>query len=466
MRRLRSQATRARKIQNPLLEGLKAPHPRNFPSALLLTPLALVLLAVLGGFFMGGESTVTQPQSQAQKVRTAPLPLRLDSDEQAGATESPALPGPEPLSITVRRGDSMSHIFERAGIGPGLLHQLAYESAHGKHFRKILPGKTFLFHFDENNSVTRIIYEVSPLEYYEAIAGARGFTTSHHLRTPDIYTTLRHGEIHSSFYLDGLRAGLNDNQIMELASIFGWDIDFALEIRAGDQFSVLYEEKFLGGEYLGTGRILAAEFINRGKSIRALRYEDQSGKASYYTPEGLSMRKVFLRTPLDVFRISSHFNLKRKHPILNTIRAHKGTDYAAPRGTPIKAAGDGKVVFAGRNGGYGNMVKISHGQTYETRYGHLRGFATGIRAGKRVRQGQIIGYVGSTGLATGPHLHYEFYVNGSVRNPVTVKLPNGKPISASELPLFKASTAPMLTMLDVRSSNYVALDDTRDANDS
>jgi len=183
------------------------------------------------------------------------------------------------------------------------------------------------------------------------------------------------------------------------------------------------------------------------------RYEDSDGRVQYYTPEGRTMRKAFLRTPIDFARISSHFNLRRKHPVLNKIRAHKGTDYAASHGTPIKAAGDGKVVFAGRKGGYGNVVIIQHGQTYKTLYAHISKFRKGIRSGKRVKQGQTIAYVGSTGLATGPHLHYEFYVNGAVRNPVTVKLPNARPIAKSELARFTANIQPLIAQLNTQDSD-------------
>jgi len=358
--------------------------------------------------------------------------------------------------IKVKNGDSMSLVFQRAGLGASVVHKLAYQSEHGQAFSNILPGKFFQFLFHKDGSLYKVVYSLSELERYEATYDGSIFETDQIILTPEIYTNIRSGVIENSLFLDGSSAGLTDNQIMELANIFGWDIDFALEIRKGDRFSVLFEERYLNGEYLGTGRILAAEFVNRNKPIKAVRYEDQNGQASFYTPEGLSMRKAFLRTPLDVFRISSHFNLNRRHPVLNRIRAHKGTDYAAPTGTPVRAAGDGKITFAGVNGGYGNMLKITHRQNYETRYAHLNSFASGIRNGKWVTQGQIIGYVGSTGLATGPHLHYEFYKNGAVRNPVTVTLPNGSPIDSSELENFKLTTSPLLAQLASSAESYLA----------
>ncbi len=190
---------------------------------------------------------------------------------------------------------------------------------------------------------------------------------------------------------------------MELAGIFGGVIDFLLDTRQGDTFNLMYEEKYLDGEYIGNGRILAAQFTNQDETFTAVRYVNRAGKSDFYNTEGESMRKAFLRNPVDFTRISSSFNLRRKHPILNTIRAHKGTDYAAPRGTPVVATGDGRVTFAGRNGSFGKLVVIQHGERFQTKYAHLNGYANGIKKGKRIKQGQIIGYVGSTGGATGPH---------------------------------------------------------------
>lgn len=466
MRRPRAQATRATEPNDPFFRGFKAPAPLHFG-------IGAALFLVIAAFVMPSNANKLPQETALQAQQAKPGGLKL---EALTLNLAPPIATPEqaiqaslkiePLSIKVKDGDSMSLVFERAGLGPAVVHRLAYESDLGKEFSKVLPGKTFHFYFDESKALQKVVYEISRLESFEAVPNESKFDTLHRVLEPELFTSIKSGEIKSSFYLDGLNAGLNDNLVMELANIFGWDIDFALEIRQGDQFTVVFEEKYLNGEYLGTGRILAAEFINQGKPIQAVRYEDKAGKTSYYTPEGLSMRKAFLRTPLDIFRISSHFNLSRKHPVLNTIRAHKGTDYAASRGTPVKAAGDGKVEFAGRNGGYGNMVKISHGQTYETRYAHLNSFGSGVRQGKWVQQGQIIGYVGSTGLATGPHLHYEFYVNGAVRNPVTVQLPNGDPIDRSELENFQLQTKPLLAKLDVSKDNVIVQTSNKTSNDS
>ncbi|MBT8444630.1 MAG: peptidoglycan DD-metalloendopeptidase family protein [Gammaproteobacteria bacterium] len=255
------------------------------------------------------------------------------------------------------------------------------------------------------------------------------------------------GTIESSLFVAAAEAGISDRTIMNLAGIFAWDVDFMLDIRSGDQFTLVYEEIWKDGESVAEGDILAAEFVNQGDSFRAIRFEDDSGRVDYYTPEGNSVRKAFVRAPLSFSRISSNFNPKRRHPKLNTIRAHKGVDYAAPTGTPIKAAGDGKIIHRGRKGGYGNTVILQHGGNITTLYAHMSKFGRS-RVGSRVRQGQIIGYVGSTGLATGPHLHYEYRRNGVHLNPRTVKLPDAEPIKAEYLTEFEKAAKPLLQQLE------------------
>ena len=222
---------------------------------------------------------------------------------------------------------------------------------------------------------------------------------------------------------------------------------------------MLYEELYLDGERIGTGDILAAEFTNKGKIYQAVRYTDQQGHTDYYSPDGHSMRKTFLRSPVAFSRISSRFSTGRKHPILNRIRAHKGVDYAAARGTPVKATGNGKIILRGKKGGYGKTVVIKHGSNYSTLYAHLNSYARGLRNGSRVQQGKIIGYVGSTGLATGPHLHYEFLVNGVHRNPLTVKLPDAAPLPKKYRQDFKLATENLLAQLELAKTRTIALRD-------
>ncbi|MBS0367559.1 MAG: M23 family metallopeptidase [Proteobacteria bacterium] len=257
-----------------------------------------------------------------------------------------------------------------------------------------------------------------------------------------------HGVIDHSLFEAVAAAGANDQTALALADIFGYDIDFVLDVQPGDAFAVTYQEIWRDGAYVKDGPIQAAQFVNQGHEYRAVRYADPSGAAHYYTPDGRSLHKAFLRAPVDFTRVSSRFNSARHHPILNLIRAHKGTDYAAPIGTPVHAAGDGKVRFAGRMGGYGNVVQLEHAGHITTVYGHLSRFARGIRVGAHVDQGAVIAYVGMTGLATGPHLHYEYRINGVARNPQTVVLPGATPIEARWRADFLAKAAPLLATLD------------------
>lgn len=394
------------------------------------------------------------PSEQAEATRHSTIALELDlspTELTSDAPASPDLPIPHELTwaeFTVRSGDNLSLIFQRAGLSDRDVYEVINNKAAADSLKKIHPGQTLGFLIQPDGTLDQLRYTTSRLtqELYQRTE--QGFTETTIERQPDVITAFRHAEIKSSLFLAGQDAGMEPSLIMELANIFGWDIDFALDIRSGDNFSLVYQERFLDGDKLDNGAILAAEFVNQGKTFRAVRYTDAQGNSHFYTPEGDSMRKEFLRTPVDFARISSHFNLSRKHPVLHSIRAHKGTDYAASTGTPIRATGDGKVIHAGRKGGYGNAVVLQHGQTYRTLYAHMSKFAKGVRNGSRVRQGQIIGYVGSTGLATGPHLHYEFYVNGAVRNPVTVNLPKANAIASSERPRFHTQTSTALAELE------------------
>jgi len=281
--------------------------------------------------------------------------------------------------------------------------------------------------------------------------------TSELLHHPlDPIPVFKSGEITSSLFLAAEKSDIPESVIMELAGIFGWDIDFALDIRKGDQFALVYNELFKDGERIRHGRILSAEFINQGKQYKAVYYTDPKGESGYYSPDGKSMRKAFLRSPVKFSRISSRFTRKRWHPVLSKWRSHKGVDYAAARGTPIRASGDGKITFKGTKGGYGKSIFIQHGGKYTTVYAHMTRYARGSRKGKRIKQGQIIGYVGSTGLASGPHLHYEFRVNGVHRNPLTVKLPAAEPIDKAYRAHFKKETRTYLSMLSLMDEKKVA----------
>jgi len=378
-------------------------------------------------------------------------------DLPAQATDAPTPSPQEPWQkVTVKSGDSLAAIFDRLGISPQELHNLLAEEGATRNLRKIFPGETLRIITGPDHHLVKLKYPIDRLNTLKVVRGSDGFDVSTVTRTPEFRTRVASGKIDSSLFLAGSKAGLPDSMIMELASVFGWDIDFALDIRAGDRFTVLYQEMYLDGENIGNGTILAAEFINQGKRYQAIRYTDAGGNTEYYSPDGKSMRKKFLRTPVAFTRISSGFSLGRWHPILNKIRAHKGVDYAAPTGTPIKATGDGKIVFRGRKGGYGNVIIIKHGAKYSTLYGHMSKFRGGLAVGSRVKQGQVIGYVGMTGLATGPHLHYEFRINGVHRDPLRVKLPGADPLAAKYRSDFRHKAQALLAKLDLVRDVQVA----------
>ena len=265
------------------------------------------------------------------------------------------------------------------------------------------------------------------------------------------------GTIDGSLYASANRAGVSDRIVMEMSKVFAYDVDWALDIRKGDRFTLVYDQLYREGKKLRDGELIAAEFITQGRVLRAVRYTDKNGDSAFYTPAGKSLKTSFIRTPLDITRVTSHFNPNRRHPVLNKLRAHKGTDYAAGTGTPIKTTGDGKVAFVGNKGGYGRVVIIKHANSYQTLYAHMSRFASGMRVGKRVRQGQIIGYVGQSGLATGPHLHFEFLVNGTHKNPVTVALPRANPVPRNEMLRFNAQSGVSLAKLDTVARTQFAL---------
>jgi murein DD-endopeptidase MepM/ murein hydrolase activator NlpD len=358
-------------------------------------------------------------------------------------------PSHRQVELTVQRGDTLSALFQRAGFSDRDMYGLVNSGSEAKKLAKLFPGRAFTFNIDQEGKLNSLVHRISPLasEVFTATE-AGGYEYSKIEQQPDVKIAVRTGTIDSSLYKAGLDAGLGDDLIMSMAGIFGWDVDFALDIRKGDSFRIMYEEKFLDGERLGTGAILAAEFTNQNTTFQAVRYVDREDNAQYYSPTGQAMRKAFLRAPLDFRRISSNFNPRRLHPITKTVRPHRGTDYAANRGTPVWAAGDGKVLNSGYTEANGNYVIIQHGSDVQTKYLHLH--KRSVKSGSRVKQGQVIGTVGSTGYSTAPHLHYEFLLNGVHRDPRTIlqKLPKAQSIAENEMQRFYAQTQPLMAQLD------------------
>lgn len=386
------------------------------------------------------------------------LPEKPESSPAIEAASSEAADSHNWQEARVRRGDNLSLLFDREGLNKTEVYKAVHSGPEAKKLRRLHPGDIIRFEKNDQGELLGLRYDLDMENYLQIERHDDQLQASIH-RYP-IETRMAHatGEIQDSLFLAAKKSGLSQNLTMELANIFGWDIDFALDIRQGDRFTVIYDEIYKNGEKIQDGDIVAAEFVNQGKSYRALRYTDPvTGRTGYYSPDGKSMRKAFLRSPVKFTRISSRFTLHRYHPLLHRFRAHKGVDYAAPRGTPVDAAGDGKVIFRGRKGGYGNCMIIRHGQGITTLYGHLNSFNRHVHVGDKVKQGQVIAYVGSTGLATGPHLHYEFRVNGVHRNPLTVKLPASKPIPSRYKDNFLLTTRGYIAQLDVLSRTVIAL---------
>ena len=432
-----------------------APHqiaslPIGNPAAEI--PLDIPGLAALDSTAAGPETDLAL--REINTPNPVVLPETISAAPEADADED--VPAGVWQEVTVKSGDSLAVIFDRLGLTPQQLHNLLAQGGAAHNLKSIYPGQTFNVLISAKRGLEKIVYRIDELSTLEVNRRGDDFEISTVHRTPERRINNASGSISSSLFEDGQKAGMSDKLIMELANIFGWDIDFALDIRAGDRFTVLYEELFLDGKSVGNGDIIAAEFINRGKAYQAFRYTDKGGKTDYYALSGKSMRKTFLRTPVEFSRISSRFSLGRKHPILNRIRAHKGVDYAASTGTPIKATGNGKIVFRGTKGGYGNAIIIQHGTKYSTLYGHMSKFRSGLKTGSHVQQGQIIGYVGMTGLATGPHLHYEFRVDGVHRDPLKVELPGAEPLDKKYMADFRNKAQSLIAQLDVARSVQVA----------
>jgi len=427
-----------------------------------------IIVVAFGTFLLvvafAGRSS-DQTANAASVVIPPAEPAQSDFRAVAPAPASPplALPTPSDFTAPVKSGDNLAKIFDRHGFNPRDLHLVVHSGPHGRRLAAIRPGHEFDFAADEDGKLQHLTYRPDRLQSLEFRRIGDRFEATKTVREPDSERVYEAGRIQAdqSLFTTCKDLGLSDAFAMEVAEVFQWDIDFVHDVRPGDEFHVLYVERRIDGEFIGYGEILAAEFVTRRRTHRAVRYLDPDGVASYYAPEGSTMRKRFVRTPLDA-RVSSPFNLNRVHPLWKRVMPHRGIDYAAPPGTPVKATGDGKVVTRSRTGPNGNYIVIQHGERYQTKYLHLARFARNLKEGQKVAQGQVIGYVGATGWATGPHLHYEFLVDGVHKNPSTVGLPEAEPIAATLREDFLATTTPLLADLQSRKdSKQIALQTTR-----
>jgi murein DD-endopeptidase MepM/ murein hydrolase activator NlpD len=413
------------------------PNPSRRPRGWLLGGLAAAILAYV---------LVPQPGDEAVADYATARALAAPMAVASAVSAVPA--AVETMILQVRRNDTLGAIFSRAGLAARQLTTLMSSAEAAEPLKKIYPGETLVVH-RQNDEVVRIDYRPDPQRTWVIEAKDDGYVGRWENREFERRVSTRQVVIENSLYQSALDAGLSETTILQVAELFGWDIDFALDIRRGDQLGVVFEELWLDGQRVRDGAVMAAKFVNAGRTYEALRYDRADGTPDYFDRDGRSLRKQFLRSPVDFRRISSGFTSARFHPVLGVKRPHRGVDYAASPGTPVRTTGRGKVALVGNKGGYGRTVIVQHGQGTQTLYAHLKGYAKGLRAGQKVEQGQVIGYVGSSGVATGPHLHYEFQVAGVHRNPLTVKLPDASPLPKAEHERFALETQTLRATLDL-----------------
>ncbi len=419
-----------------------------------------ILLTVLVGVIMPTFASATRNEMADVAITTLALdlpelPIGAEAEAAIASLAADATNEPDWRIARVRAGQSLSDIFREQGLSPNDLHRALDAQKDATALRRIRPGDEFAFDIDANGALKAMRFDRDDATRITLQFSAEGVAEATQDRAVERRVQVAHGVITRSLFEAGDQAGMTDLMTLKLANAFGYDIDFAQDLREGDSFSVIYDQVYREGERLRDGDVVAATFINQGRRYTAIRYTNTRGETLFYTEDGRPLRKAFLRTPVEFTRISSKFTTGRMHPVLGKMRAHRGVDYAAPSGTPIRAAGDGKITFRGWQNGYGNVVILQHSGNYTTLYGHMSRFAN-AKVGQRVSQGATLGYVGMTGLATGPHLHYEFRLDGKHRDPLTVTLPKEEPLPTSELALFKTRADPLLARLKMIDNTRLA----------
>lgn len=413
----------------------------------LLTIFALVIAfslpyLLVKNFSRDANNDFTRKTISLPKLADSPAPVKAEPAK----SEKTVIKDNEWQIIKPRSGDSMAIIFNRLGLSAKNLHEVLQKNPHAKVLTSIKPNQELQFLINKgilekliipvNNIQSLTVYRAG--KFYKTKIDSKKMTSHNHYIT---------GTVKGSLFSTAQRLNIPTKLIRQMTTVLGKEIDFSRSIRSGDQFSIIYDAYYIEDKMVGTGDIVAVSYTNRGKTFQAIRHTTAHGDTDYYTPQGTSFKKAFSRYPIKFSHISSTFALSRNHPILHYKRAHKGIDLAAPIGTPIQSIGDGIITTIGRHNGYGNMIKIKHDKTYSTVYGHMLKFQKGLSKGSKVKRGQVIGYVGQTGLATGPHCHYELHVNNSPRNPTTVNLPTASPISGREMLAFKAKASTLLARL-------------------
>ena len=391
--------------------------PKKHAMAIVFGLLMLVSISILGNFDFSNQ----------KKDIDLSKKIELETLKQ----ESEFEPIYTTKETTIKRNDSLFTILDRFGVKKENIITLV-NSKNSNLLSNIEIGDKIRANLDENNEIKDLLYIDDFQSGVRAERSGSAYIINKFKRALEKVKVFKYVQIEDSMYVSGLKEGIPESVLMDVVYINGWDIDFTHDIRSGDSFSLIYEEILVDGEKVLDGDVLITEFNNRGKKITSIRFDLTNGKSEYFSSEGINVKKAFLRSPVKLSYISSKYNLKRKHPVLHTIRSHNGVDYAASKGSPVRATGDGTISFAQYNGGCGNEIKIKHSEDYTTRYCHLDKYNSRAKVGRKIKQGQTIGYVGSTGLATGPHLHYEFHVNGKHTDPLRVKFPNATPIRTSE----------------------------------
>jgi murein DD-endopeptidase MepM/ murein hydrolase activator NlpD len=432
-----------------ILAQMSPEQERKFGLRWLVALSSVPLFGIVAAFGIAPQ-TETEPVDVQTVVQNLPLPTAqlADSGQQTFWREE-----------KIQRGDTVGSLLSRLNVNDQDSLQFLNSNKDARTLYQLIPGKTLRAETTEDGKLLSLRYIHADGTMLEVEKQADGFSATEKQAPLEQRISMKSGQIRSSLFGATDAANIPDNVAIQLADIFSSDIDFHQDLRKGDHFTVVYETFFNNGEPVKTGRVLAAEFVNQGKAYRAIYFVDKTGHGGYYTPDGKNLRKAFLRSPLEFSRISSGFTLARFHPILKTWRAHKGVDYAAPIGTRVKVTADGTVAFIGQQRGYGNLLVIQHRGQYSTAYGHLSAFAKGLHRGSKVSQGQVIGYVGMTGMATGPHLHYEFRVAGVQRNPLSVPMPAAYPIAAQYRHDFENTVQPLMARLELlRGINLASLD--------
>ncbi len=400
----------------------------------------LVVLALSGVAAFGlAPDTALETVPAVSVLRALPRPLLAPP-----AVDESGYWGEE----RIRRGDTVGSVLARLGVDDAEALAFLSTDPAARALYQLRPGKSLLVETDDDGALLQLRFVAGNGQLLSVAREGDRLAASSGPAPVEVRWRLASGEINSSLFGAADGAGLPDPVTLQLADVFGGDIDFYKDIQRGDRFAVVYEMRYIDGEAVGAGRIVAALFENRGKIYKAFLWRDAEGNESYYAADGAALRKAFLRSPMEFSRVTSGFSNARFHPILKTWRAHKGVDYAAPTGTPVRATGNGRVRFAGVQNGYGKVILLQHPGAFSTLYAHLSRFAPGMKPGARVSQGQVIGYVGQTGWATGPHLHYEFRVANVQRNPLTVALPGGEPLPAAQRLAFIAGIEPAVAGLE------------------